>query len=59
MRGSYYVCGVFILKAPQARALLVVQRVKDPALALQQLRLLLWLGLRPWPRSLCMLQLWP
>ena len=32
----------------------MVQQVKDPALALQQLRLLLWLMLDPWPRNFLM-----
>ena len=27
----------------------MLQWVKDPALSLQQLRLLLWLGFKPWP----------
>ena len=29
----------------------MVQHIKDPALSLQQLGLLLWLGYIPWPRN--------
>ena len=34
----------------------MAQQVKDPALSLQQLRLLLWRGFDPWPRNFCTLQ---
>ena len=37
----------------------MVQWVKDPALSLQQLRLLLWLGFDPWPRNFHRLRMWP
>ena len=37
----------------------MVQWVKDPALSLLWLRLLLWPGFNPWPRKLCMPQAWP
>ena len=33
----------------------VAQWVKDPALSLQRLRLLLWYGFDPWPRNFYML----
>ena len=38
---------------------LMAQRVKDLALALQRLRLLLWYGFDPWPRNFHMLWVWP
>ena len=38
---------------------LVAQQVKDSALSLQQLRLLLWCGFHPWPGNFCMPQMWP
>ena len=41
------------------RSSLVVQWVKDLALSLQQLRLLLWCGFDPWPGNFYMLQVWP
>ena len=37
----------------------VVQQIKDLALSLQQLRLLLWCGFDPWPGNFYMLQAWP
>ena len=37
----------------------MVQWVKDLALSLQWLGLLLWCGFRPWPRNFCMSQAWP
>ena len=36
----------------------VAQQVKDLALSLQWLGLLLWHGFDPWPVNFCMLQLW-
>ena len=38
---------------------IVVQRVKDPALSLQQLEQLLWHGFDPWPGNFYMPWLWP
>ena len=38
---------------------LVAQWVKDLALSLQQLRLLLWCMFSPWPEKFHMLQTWP
>ena len=38
---------------------LVIQWVKDPALSVQQLGSLLWLGFNPWPRNLHMPWVWP
>jgi len=37
----------------------VAQAVKDPALPLQQLGLLLWCMFSSWPRNFHMLQVWP
>ena len=38
---------------------LVAQWIKDPALSLQQLRLLLWLRFSPWPENFYILQVQP
>ena len=38
---------------------LVVHQDKDLSLSLQQLGLLLWCRLNPWPRNFCMPQAWP
>lgn len=37
----------------------MVQRVKDLALSLQQLRSLLWCRFYPWPGVFCMPWVWP
>ena len=37
----------------------MVQWVKDLALSVQQLGLLLWLGFDPWPRNFYMPWAWP
>ena len=39
--------------------ILVVQQAKDPALPLQQLRVLLWHWRDPWPETFHMLRAWP
>ena len=42
----------------QSGSFLVVQKVKNPTLSLQQLRLLLWYRFNPWPGNFHMLQVW-
>ena len=37
----------------------MAQWVKDPALSLQRLGLLLWCRFNPWPRNFCTLQVQP
>jgi len=37
----------------------MVQQVKDPALSLQELVLLLWCGFHSWPRNFCMMWVQP
>ena len=37
----------------------MAQQVKDPALSLQGLELLLWYSFDPWPRNFHMLGAWP
>ena len=44
---------------PYIRVFLVASPVKDPALSLQQLRSLLWLGFSPRPGNFCILRAWP
>ena len=38
---------------------LMAQRIKDPELSLQWLRLSLWHSFNPWPGNLQMPQVWP
>ena len=50
--GRGLLCSVWGLEQKAARGVPVVaQRVKDPALSLQQLRSLLWHRFDPWPRT--------
>ena len=52
-----YIEGLFKLK--KVSTSLAVHWVKDPALSLQRLRLLLWHRCDPWPRNFHMLQVEP
>ena len=46
------------IKIPEGSSL-VVPQVKDPALSLQQLGLLMWCGFNSWSGNFCMSQAWP
>ena len=58
---SFYIALVFLwcVKKCTNWASLVAQCVKDPALSLMWLRLLLWHGFHPWPGNFCMPWVWP
>ena len=54
-----YAMGVALKRRRENRCSPVAQQVKDLALSLPQLGLLLWCEFYPWPRNFHMSQVWP